>query len=189
MFAAAHRIMGKLGPAQWTLADIARECGLTAGALVQRFGSKHGLMVALTEKFAGWIPVMFAELRAAHESPLATLRAYGDCVAQLGGTPRGFAHHLGYLQLDLTDPDLHRNFLAQVRATRAELQRLVDDAIAARELARTDPAALARQIEVVLTGSLMTWAYWQKGSARSWVREDLEHLLRPHLSRRRKPVV
>jgi AcrR family transcriptional regulator len=184
--------MSRLAPAQWTLADIARECGLTAGALVQRFGSKHGLLVALTSKFAAWIPAMFRELRAAHPSPLAALRAYADCMAQLGDTPRGFAHHLAYLQLDLTDPDLHENFLAQMRATRAQLRKLVVDGRAAGELARdTDPAALARQIEVVLTGSLMTWAFWQRGSARTWVREDLDAVLRPHLAprRRRKPAV
>ncbi len=50
IFAAAHRIMSRLGPAQWTLADIAAEAGLTAGALVQRFGSKRGLLLALAEQ-------------------------------------------------------------------------------------------------------------------------------------------
>ena len=50
ILAAAHRVMSRLGPAQWTLTDIAAEAGLTAGALVQRFGSKHGLLVVLTEK-------------------------------------------------------------------------------------------------------------------------------------------
>ena len=37
VFAAASRVMSRLGPAQVTLADIAAEAGLTAGALVQRF--------------------------------------------------------------------------------------------------------------------------------------------------------
>ena len=44
IFAAAHKVMGQLGPAQWTLADIAREAGITAGAVVQRFGSKRELL-------------------------------------------------------------------------------------------------------------------------------------------------
>ncbi|HKI41376.1 MAG TPA: helix-turn-helix domain-containing protein, partial [Mycobacterium sp.] len=113
IFAAAHRIMSRLGPAQWTLADIAVEAGLTAGALVQRFGSKRRLLVALTEQVADATPEMFAQLRADYSSPLAALRAYADCIAQMGDSPGALAHHLAYLQLDLTDPDLHRHVRAQ----------------------------------------------------------------------------
>jgi AcrR family transcriptional regulator len=72
VFAAAHRIMSRLGPAQWTLTDIAVEAGLTAGALVQRFGSKRRLLIALTEQVADATPEIFAQLRANHPSPLAS---------------------------------------------------------------------------------------------------------------------
>jgi hypothetical protein len=47
-----------------------------------------------------------------------------------------------------------------------------------------DPDALARAIEVTLTGSLMAWGLYQEGAARSWIRHDLESLLRPFLTRR-----
>ncbi|MBA4160308.1 MAG: TetR/AcrR family transcriptional regulator [Gemmatimonadetes bacterium] len=183
IFAAAQRIMSRLGPAQWTLADIAAEAGLTAGALVQRFGSKHGLMVAMTEQLADATPMMFAELRAAHPSPLATLRAYAECMAQMGEGPGGLAHHLAYLQLDLTDPELHRHVREQARATRAEIRELLDEAAAAGELApEVDTGALARAVEVTLSGSLMTWAFYQEGSAASWLREDLDAVLHPALA-------
>ena len=52
VFAAAGRVMARVGPAQLTLAQIAGEAGLTAGALVQRFGSKRELLVALSNEFA-----------------------------------------------------------------------------------------------------------------------------------------
>ena len=183
IFAAAHRIMSRLGPAQWTLADIAAEAGLTAGALVQRFGSKRGLMVALTRQVAEATPQMFVQLRAGHPSPLAALRAYADCIAAMGESPGGLAHHLAYLQLDLTDPDLHRHVRAQARATRAALRDLLEEAVAAGELAPTvDTGALARAVEVTLSGSLMTWAFYHDGPATKWVREDLDALLRPFAS-------
>ena len=44
---AAHRAMSRLGPARWTLAEVAKEAGLSPATLVQRFGSKRGLMLAL----------------------------------------------------------------------------------------------------------------------------------------------
>lgn len=185
IFAAAYRIMSRLGPAQWTLADIAKDAGLTAGALVQRFGSKRGLMIALTAGVADATPQMFEQLRAGKRSPLGVLRAYADCFAQMGDSPGGLAHHLAYLQMDLTDPDLHRHVSNQARASRVELVKLVREAVAAGELVTTvEPNALARAIEVTVSGSLMAWAFYQEGPAVKWVRKDLEMVLRPYRSKR-----
>ena len=184
IFAAAQGVMSRLGPAQWTLADIAVEAGLTAGALVQRFGSKRGLMVALTVQVADAVPELFARLRAAQPSPLAALRAYADCMAQMGESPGALAHHLAYLQLDLSDPDLHKHIRAQARATRTALCLLLDDAVAAGELGpNVDTAALARAVEVTVSGSLLTWAFYQDGPVVKWVRQDLDALLDAFLPR------
>jgi AcrR family transcriptional regulator len=180
VFAAAHRVMTRLGPAQWTLADIAAEAGLTAGALVQRFGSKHALQITLTAQAAEATSEVFGELRRAHASPLDALRAYAGCFAQMGESPGALARNLAYLQLDLTDPDLHKHVRAQASATRAALRELLDQAVVAGELATSvDTSALARAVEVALSGSLLTWAFYQEGSASDWVRTDLDSVLRP----------
>ncbi len=180
---ATARVMSRLGPAQWTLGDIAAEAGLTAGALVQRFGSKRELLVAFTEQVAAATPTMFTGLRAAHPAPLAALRAYAECMARMGESPGALAHHLAYLQLDLTDPDLHRHVREQARATREAIRDLLDDAVAAGELAPSvDAEALARTVEATVSGSLLTWAFYQEGTAASWVREDLDAVLRPYLT-------
>jgi AcrR family transcriptional regulator len=70
--AAAHRVMQRLGPSEITLAAIADEAGVTAGPLVQRFGSKRALLLALAAGAASWVPAMFAGLRSARTSPLNT---------------------------------------------------------------------------------------------------------------------
>lgn len=182
VFAAALRAMSRLSPAELTLAAIGAEAGVTAGALVQRFGSKRDLLLAVSARAAETTPAMFAELRAAHASPLAALRAYGDCMAAMGESPAALAHHLAYLQLDLTDPDFHRHTMAQARATRAALRELVAAAIEAGELTPdVDPDALARTIEVTVGGSLMAWAFYREGKAVDWVREDLEAVLKPYV--------
>ena len=53
IFAAVQRAMTRRGPHELTLADIAGEAGVTPGRLVQRFGSKRALLIALSERFAG----------------------------------------------------------------------------------------------------------------------------------------
>src|SRR3954467_15072427 len=87
VFAAAQRAMSRRGPHELTLSDIAGEAGVTPGRLVQRFGSKRALLVALSERFAGSADEIFAGLRAAHRSPLAAVRAYVSCMSDLAPTP------------------------------------------------------------------------------------------------------
>jgi len=49
IYTAAQRAMSKAGPGELTLAHIAGEAGITAGLLVQRFGSKRDLLLKLSE--------------------------------------------------------------------------------------------------------------------------------------------
>jgi AcrR family transcriptional regulator len=189
VFAAAHRAMSRLGPAQLTLGEIAAEAGLTPGALVQRFGSKRGLLLALAEQSADSPRAIFAELRAAHASPLAALRAYAECFAQMGESPGALAHHLAYLQIDLTDPEFHQHTRAMACSTDRALRELLDAAMAAGELVSTvDTGVLARTVQVTLSGSLITWAFFRDGSAADWMRTDLDAVLRPFLAASGPPV-
>ena len=182
ILAAAARVMGRVAPAGLTLAAVAADAGLTASAVVQRFGSKQGLLAALTRRAAEEVPNAFARLRRKHRSPLAALRAHARAFARMGTSAGGLAHHLAYLQLDLTDRAMHAAARAQASATRAELAALLADAVASGELAPgADPRRLARLVEVTLPGSLMTWALYEEGSADAWVRRDLDEVLRPHL--------
>ena len=178
VFAAAVRVMQRVGPAELTLAEIAREAGLTAGALVQRFGGKKELLRAMAAGLAGAADGMLAGLRAKSRTPLDTLRAYARCHAQLAPSPEALARNLAYLHLDLTDPELHASLLAQAKATRRSLAALVREAAEAKELpGGTDAAALARAVEVTLNGSLMSWAVHREGSAERFLLADLDALL------------
>jgi AcrR family transcriptional regulator len=181
--------MSRLGPTQWTLADVARDVGLTAGALVQRFGSKRNLQLALAATLAGSTRQMFAALRAAHRSPLAAVYAYADCFGRMGDSPAALARGFAYLQVDLTDPEFRRHTLAQARASRAEIEALVRAAVRAGELVRrADPRGLARALEVTIGGSMMAWACYQEGPLTSWIRHDLDALLRPVLTSRGRRI-
>jgi AcrR family transcriptional regulator len=183
IFAAAQRAMMRRGPHELTLADIAAEAGVTPGRLVQRFGSKRALLLALAERFAGSAGAVFAGLKAAHPRPLATLRAYAACMAGLASTPEALSRNLAYLQIDLTDPEFRAHLLANARATRREIESLLRAAVAEGELRRdVDTRRLARTIEAVIGGSLMTWACYREGPAAAWMRRDLDAVLQAYLA-------
>jgi AcrR family transcriptional regulator len=187
LFAATHAVMSRVGPRELTLAAIAKEAGVTAAVLVQRFGSKRALLLALWEKYANSAGEIFADLAKQHASPLAALRAYADCMAGMAASPAALARNLAYLQIDLTDPDFRKHLVKQARATRAGLCRLVEAASAAGELAQNVKSVeLARTIEAVLSGSMLTWAFYREGTAADWMRADLEAVLRPYLRLKRK---
>jgi AcrR family transcriptional regulator len=187
LFAATHAAMNKVGPGELTLAAIAKEAGVTAAVLVQRFGSKRALLLALSAKYADGAGEFLAALAKQHASPLAAIRAYADCMAGLAASPAALARSLAYLQIDMTDPDFRRHLVRQARATRAGLQRLVEAASVAGELHRSvKPAQLARTIETVLSGSLITWGFYREATAALWMRTDLEAVLAPWLIKRNK---
>ena len=185
VYAAAYRAMNRLGPGELTLAHIAEEAGVTASALVQRFGSKRELLLTLSTQMAGGTAHLFVGLRAAHRSPLATLFAYAECMAELGPTPAALARNLSWLLVDLTDADFKRNTQAQTRATEQEIRKLLDEAFKAGELRpivgrRIRHGELARLVAAVVSGSLMNWAFYEEGSAKTWIRRDLQVALAPY---------
>jgi AcrR family transcriptional regulator len=185
VFAAAQRAMSRRMPHDLTLADIAEEAGVTPGRLVQRFGSKRALLVALSERFAGSAGPVFAGLRAAHGGPLATLRAYAACMADLAPTPEALLRNLAYLQGDLADEVLRGHLVENARASRKEIEALLSAAVATGELRRdVDVRSLARTVETVVGGSLMAWATYREGKAVHWIGRDLEAVLAPWLGRR-----
>jgi AcrR family transcriptional regulator len=183
IFGAVYRVMNRLSPAELTLAEIGAEAGITAGALVQRFGSKRNLLLALWAQVAEGTDAMFTQLETASRTPLATVYAYGECFARMVETPGGLAHHLAWLQLDLTDADFHRYAEAQARATGRALRRLLEAAKDAGELRPTaDTRAVSRIVQVTVTGSLFAWAFLREGPVTRCVRTDLEIALRPYLT-------
>jgi AcrR family transcriptional regulator len=188
VFAALVRVMLRRGPAELTLRAIAAEAGVTAGALVQRFGSKRALLHAHARHAAGTGDIGFgAPIDARVASPLQVVRAAMEVHARLAESPRAALRNLAYLLNDLTDPVLRRHLLRLKRATRARYEQLVADAVSVRELrADTDPRALARMIEVTLDGSLLAWTLYREGSAADRLRDDLEAALRPYLVSRVK---
>ena len=183
VFAAVQRAMERLGPSELTLADIAEEAGLTAGALVHRFGSKRELLLTLANRWGGSAKEMMDALRAQHASPLAVVRGYAECMALLAKSPDALARNLAYLHIDLTDPDFRKPMVTNARGTRKELESLIREAVDARELRKdTDARSLTLSVETVVSGALLTWAVHREGSAAAWMRARVDAILEPYVT-------
>jgi len=175
-------VMQRLGPAQITLADVAREAGVVPATLIQRFKTKRGLLLAACRTAPDATARQFGAARAKYKSPLeALVELYADC-SGFAPTPEAVANGLAYLQVDVTDREFHDITLAQFRAMREETRRLLDEAVEARELLHDcDTEELSRLLQQVHDGAMLSWAVYRDGALERWMRREVEALLRPYL--------
>jgi len=180
ILAATGRAMQKYSPTQLTLAHVAKEAGVVPATLIQRFGTKRNLLLTMCRTAPAGASQQFAAGRAKYKSPLkALVELYVEC-SGFASTPESMANGLAYLQNDLTDPDFRAVTLAQFKVVRAETKKILDEAVAARELVKCDTAELARLIQQVNGGSMLDWAVFREGTLAWWLRRDLEALLKPY---------
>jgi AcrR family transcriptional regulator len=183
VLAAAARAVSEVGPGRLTLAHVAAAAGLSPATLVQRFGSKRGLLLALARQGAqGWSDT-FAAARAAP----TRLAALADALVALTATvrtPEAMANGLAFLQLDLADAEFHAEALAGHRAMRAEIEALLHEAAAAGELDGADVRTLAETVQTTYNGALITWAIRRDGELADWLRGQVDAVLAPYRTRR-----
>jgi AcrR family transcriptional regulator len=178
LLAAAHRVIMRLGP-NLTLADVAREASVSAATLVQRFGSKRGLLLAFAASGSPGLGEEFARIRRTSKSALAAIYATADCMAAMAQTPEMLANSVAFLQLDLSDPEFHKHAHAHSRAMQGEIKALLDEAVAAGDLVCRETTGLARAVQSMIGGALLQWAIDRDGKVTERLREDLEILLKP----------
>jgi AcrR family transcriptional regulator len=182
ILAAAARVMQQRSPVELTLADVAKEAGVVPATIIQRFGTKRELLLANCKAWTADVAGQFAVARARYGSPLKTLVELMVESSGFAATPESMANFLAYLQIDLTDPEFRAVLLTQFVTTRDETKKLLDDAVAARELKPCDTGELARLIQQVNSGAMLDWAVYRKGSLAAWIRRSLEVLLGPYRS-------
>lgn len=179
---ATAQVMGRVGPPGLTLAAVAREVGLVPATLVQRFGSKHGLLLALADQAEKDMTEMAERVRRSHESALGALTALTvESVAAMA-TPESFANHLAFLCMDLGNPQLYERALAIHRTQKRMIEDLLTEAISGGELrAGGDTVALARTVQAVVAGAGLTWALEREGRLEQRIRQELDAVLSPHI--------
>jgi AcrR family transcriptional regulator len=181
ILAAALTAILRHGPVRLTLAHVAREAGLSPAALVQRFGSKRGLLLAVASGGPEGNAAIFTSLRERHASPVAALLGMADQMAMLGRTRTEIANSLAFLQIDLADPAFLKLAARSSAACRDGIRALVQDAIATGELLPCEPARLATALQAAMNGALLNWAVHGEGTLAATIRRDLETILTPRM--------
>jgi AcrR family transcriptional regulator len=165
---AAGAVIARKGPG-FTLAEVAKEAGVAVGSVSGRFGSKHGLLVALTKAGTAEMVESMRSAAAAESSPVVALReAAVTSYAHLGDAAEA-ANHLGQLGVDIGDPELRGLLAEHFTATEAELA-----ALAAR--AGLPPGA-ARVLQGLLAGIALDWSIRPQGTLVDRLRADLTLVL------------
>jgi AcrR family transcriptional regulator len=179
---AAAEVIGRRGPSGLTLAAVAEEVGLVPGTVVQRFGSKHGLLVAMARQSAADAQVLRERVREEHSSPLAALMALpAEWMAPMA-TPERFANHLAFLCIDLADPQLHEHALAIHKAQGRGIETLLAEAVSKGELRMgTDTAALAGSVQAIIAGTGLTWALDRQGTLPQRLQREISAMLSLHV--------
>jgi AcrR family transcriptional regulator len=179
IFDAVAAVVGRDGPDRVTFAAVAREAGVSTGALTARHGTKRALLLAFVRASTG--PDGFtARMRAAHDAagdPLDGIVASVAAAAGAERSPEEFANHLAFLHLELADPEFRAVLADHDAAVRAELRAQVVAALAAGVLAGADPDALAAALDALLSGTQIAWAMRREGTLADALRRDAGTLL------------
>lgn len=179
---ATRAVLTQHGPSGLTLAAVGRQVGLSAAALVQRFGSKRGLLLASAARSPEMVRRAYAESEARAGSPLAALYDVSTSAVAHITRREEIGNGLGFVQLDVADPDFRVHALAYSKAIEDGTARFLAAAVEVGELGPdTDVPRLARTVLVGFQGALVVWAIHGGGTLSDFVREQLDQLLGPYL--------
>jgi AcrR family transcriptional regulator len=180
---ATRQVLAELGPAKLTLAAVGARVGLAPPTLMQRFGNKRGLLLASAARSPLMVLRAAEEADARNTSPLATLRDFAlSSVAHIKHREE-LGNGLGFVQLDVADPEFRKHALAHSAAILDSCARLLQAAQEAGELKPdADVPALARLTLVCFNGALQVWAVNDGGSLADFLRDQLDLLLSPYLT-------
>ncbi len=180
---ATRQVLAESGPVKLTLATVGARVGLAPPTLMQRFGSKRGLLLASAARSPLMVLREVEEAEARNTSPLATVRDFAlTSVAHIKHREE-LGNGLGFVQLDVADPEFQRHAQAHSAAIVNSCARLYRAAEEAGELRPdTDVQALARHTLVCFNGALQVWAVNGWGSLTEFVAEQLDLMLAPYLS-------
>ncbi|MBB3049731.1 AcrR family transcriptional regulator [Prauserella isguenensis] len=158
LLTATAAVIERVGPG-FTLAQVAREAGVAVGSVAQRFGSKAGLLRALTEQGRTQAVERMRTAADAAESAESAVRAALLAVfGELGAAgDSGVANHLAQLGTDLADPDLRGLLGLHYAALRQELSGLLR-AAAGDGWCGPAPDVAARVLLSAVNGAALHWS-------------------------------
>lgn len=152
ILAAAQEMLLTLGPQGFSLSAVAGAVGMSRPALIQRFGNREALLLAMARREVDltrdWLSAQPVRQGRAPAWDFLCLLVTGM------GAGTEFPARVAMAALEATDPAL--------RAAAADRYRLVQQAIAARLPAGEAPG-LAGTLHAMIAGATMQWVVLQDG--------------------------
>lgn len=158
LMSSLQEVLRRVGPTQFTLADVAKEVGLTPATLVQRFGSKRGLLLTFARREAENAAAPFRRALAATKSPLQALRNGLITSTNRVDSRQQVVNGLAMLIVDLDDPELLAATQLHSGNVLAAIRELLEAAVAAGELDSPNLDKLARCVHCAWNGAIIQWA-------------------------------
>ena len=181
VFAAFDDAIAVHGPNGVTLALVAQRLGVTAPALMRRFGSKQGLFAAFMQHQLAAQPAMLCTLVDAHADPLHALLALSGHTRQYSMKRAAYLRHLASFFLQLADDEALVPVIAKwFEGERRWMAARLTDALHEKALKPDTPVPdLARTLQAALHGARLQWATGGKGTESAWSKRELESVLAP----------
>ncbi|MFC4005329.1 TetR/AcrR family transcriptional regulator [Prauserella oleivorans] len=174
LLAATGVVIGRFGPG-FTLAQVAEEAGVAVGSVAQRFGSKAGLLRALTQAGRRDVVARLRSVAVSAADPRAALRDALVAVYSEIGDAATAANHLGQLGMDIADPELRGLLGEHYAAMEKELRGLVR-AAAADGWNGPEPPVAARTLLVAVNGAALDWSIRPRGTLVARLRETIDSI-------------
>lgn len=171
--AAVARCIGRYGPDAMTLAHIAGEAGITAGALVQRYGTKRNLLLLTSRTSRETLEAAVRSLDFdAGDADTVTDRVL-DLVIGDFADPNVVANNLAFLMLDMTDEE----FRAEAMAYFVILRDAFRHVAVRRGLEPRHASAIAGIIVEAVQGAAIVWAVDRRGTLRERLHATLASII------------
>jgi AcrR family transcriptional regulator len=174
---ATQQALLRLGPAGITLAEVASAVGLAPATLVQRYGSKRGLLLAFARSAAASAKAPFEQARLSVASPVLALRRALVQIATDLSSRQQVANSLAMLLTDLEDSELLTAARAHAENTQAAIKTLLDEALIAGELPQVNTEHLSLSVQAAWNGALVQWALRGGADFEAFLNEVIAPLL------------
>lgn len=165
---AAERVLLERGPHAFTLADVSKTAGIAPATLIQRFGTKQGLLRAFGKHAARRAAVRDP---ISDEPPLKVLMRLLLTRAARLGDRKAFTNGMALLLENLRDEHLRAPAARQAYATELVLERLLGDA------GYAEPEKAARLLFAAWNGALIQWALRGEGTLEKYLRRAIGEAL------------
>lgn len=158
---ALAQVIDRKGP-EFTVADVAAEAKVSVGAVAKRFGSKSGLLQALTRQTTDEVVRRMREAGTVRGALLTWFDRLAD--------PEVATNNLAQLGVDLIDPELRALLAKHYVALEDELEVLCRK--------ENLPSNAARVLAALVYGIAMDWSVRPRGDLMQRMEEDVDSVLK-----------